>query len=141
MLVGFSGSVNLGCDSSTLPGVSCSVSPSSQNVSSSVTNVVVTIQSTTSATAGTGTIVVSGTSGSIALSSAIPVTILTAGGKSVSWNDGSRYEHNSHQFSLQVPKLPSSTHPTEHQDVMYGEQNAHLGFFSKVEAQPSVATS
>ena len=86
---GFSGSVSLGCDSSALSGVTCVVSPSSLAVSTGISNVVVSIEASSSVVAGTGTIKVSGTSGSIVLSSTIPVTILAAGGPQIAYFDTS----------------------------------------------------
>jgi uncharacterized membrane protein len=77
---GFSGSVNIGCDSSSLTGVSCSSSPSTVSISSDVANVVVSVVASSSATSGIGAVVVTGTSELITSTSTIPVTIMGAGG-------------------------------------------------------------
>ena len=84
---GFSGTVSLGCGSPTLSGVTCAVSPSTLTATSSVSNVVVSITTLSSANSGEGEIVVSGTSGSISGSTEIPITLLGAGGKQIALYD------------------------------------------------------
>jgi hypothetical protein len=84
---GFSGSVNVGCDSSSLSGISCSSSPSTVTVSSGLANVVISVVASSSAASGTGAIVVTGTSGSTTSTSTIPVTIMGAGGDQLAMFD------------------------------------------------------
>lgn len=84
---GFTGTVSLGCDPSSLAGITCSTSPSTFSVSSTVTTTVLSIVALSSATSGNGAIVVSGTSGSITSSSTIPVTVLGAGGQQIAFYD------------------------------------------------------
>lgn len=86
---GFTGSVNIGCDSSSLSGITCSSSPSTMSVSSTVTTTVMSIVASSSATSGTGAVVVTGSSGSITSSSTIPVTVLGAGGEQLALYDPS----------------------------------------------------
>ncbi|KAL3784103.1 hypothetical protein HJC23_012735 [Cyclotella cryptica] len=80
---GFTGTVNLSCGTSSLSGVTCAVSPTSVTVSSTSTSPVVSIQASSSAVGGTGSILVSASGGSASASSAISVTVVPAGGSQV----------------------------------------------------------
>lgn len=84
---GFTGTVNVGCASSSLTGVSCAVSSSSVSVSSTPSTVVLSIQATSSAN-GVGSISVTANGGgSLTSTSTIPVSVNKAGDPQVASYD------------------------------------------------------
>lgn len=75
---GFTGAVTIGCDTSSLTGVSCSINPTSVTVSSNPTSVLLNIVPSSTAD-GTGSITVTASGSSLVAYSTIPVQVMLAG--------------------------------------------------------------
>ena len=88
---GYTGTVSItssGCESSSLSGVSCAVTPSSVSVSSTPQTLVLSIVPTSSA-GGSGSVTVTASDGSLTATSSIPVTVTQAGDPQIATYDNS----------------------------------------------------